>query len=340
MGERPTASGGASSRPSYAELRARTDAPPGSAWGVFGAGDQLGTVNLLGPDQARAAAGLVRSGRTFNLDYPLDAFDPPFNPIRHIHRHEIFGRHASHRDDYLDGFYLQAGSQLDGLRHMGHPDYGFYNGADAASFTAHDPTLGIGRWADHGLVGRGVLLDVERHLAAAGRPIDQTTNQAVGVDVLESTAAAQGVSFQEGDILLLRFGWAAFFLAGDAARRAQLAKAHRVPGLAQSHDTAAWLWDHGFSVVAADNYALEAWPAAADSPFVSAADDDPMLERFGAIMHRCLIGLLGLAIGELWHLDELAADCAATGSWASMVVAKPLNLTGGVGSPANAVAIR
>lgn len=44
------------SRPSYADLLARTDGPPGSAWGVFGPDDQLGTVNRLGPEQAKAAA--------------------------------------------------------------------------------------------------------------------------------------------------------------------------------------------------------------------------------------------------------------------------------------------
>ncbi|MDP9461442.1 MAG: cyclase family protein, partial [Actinomycetota bacterium] len=38
--------------------------------------------------------------------------------------------------------------------------------------------------------------------------------------------------------------------------------------------------------------------------------------------------------------SELAEDCAATGSYDSLLTVKPLNLTGGVGSPANAVAIR
>jgi hypothetical protein len=48
---------------------------------------------------------------------------------------------------------------------------------------------------------------------------------------------------------------------------------------------------------------------------------------------------MGLCIGELWDLEALAEDAAATGCYESMVVCKPLNLTGGVGSPANATAI-
>jgi len=47
-----------------------------------------------------------------------------------------------------------------------------------------------------------------------------------------------------------------------------------------------------------------------------------------------------MALGELWHLDDLADDCASDGVWEFLLVAKPLNLTGAVGSPANALAIK
>jgi hypothetical protein len=58
------------------------------------------------------------------------------------------------------------------------------------------------------------------------------------------------------------------------------------------------------------------------------------------MMHRPLIALLGLIIGELWKLDELARDCAADGRHEFLVTAKPLNLLGGVGSPPNAMAVK
>src|SRR6476620_11852376 len=96
----------------YAELMARSDAPPGSCWGLFGPDDELGTLNFLTPERVRAAAGCVRRGDLFNLDYALDAFDPPVTATRHLPRHEIFFKHPNHRDDYLDGFYLQATSQI------------------------------------------------------------------------------------------------------------------------------------------------------------------------------------------------------------------------------------
>jgi hypothetical protein len=58
------------------------------------------------------------------------------------------------------------------------------------------------------------------------------------------------------------------------------------------------------------------------------------------MMHRPLIALLGLLLGECWKLDELAAACAADGKYEFLLTAKPLNLIGGVGSPANALAVK
>ena len=51
--------------PTYQELLARTDAPAGSAWGVFGDDDGVGTLNFITPEVTRAAAALVRRGRVF-----------------------------------------------------------------------------------------------------------------------------------------------------------------------------------------------------------------------------------------------------------------------------------
>ena len=52
-----------------------------------------------------------------------------------------------------------------------------------------------------------------------------------------------------------------------------------------------------------------------------------------------MIPLLGLAVGELWALDDLAAACARDGRY-ECLGSKPINLVGGVGTPANATAVR
>jgi kynurenine formamidase len=318
--------------PSYEELSRRTDAPPGSAWGIFGPEDELGTVALLTPERIAAAAGLVRKGASFSLDYPVNAFDPPFSPLRSPARQVIFGRHDNHRDDYLDSFYLQSTSQIDGLRHQRHPEFGFYNGTADEAITVGTPTLGIQRWADKPIVGRGVLLDVQRTLARRGRTLDYAAGEAFGPDVLDLAAADAQIQLREGDILLVHTGWCGYYFneLDDAGRRA-LPSDVRSSGLAASREMLAWLWDHHFSVVASDTVAVESEPAVPDSPFDYA---------FRHMMHQDLIPLLGICLGELWRLDELAADCAQDGVYEFMVVAKPLDLVGGVGSPPNATALK
>jgi hypothetical protein len=47
-----------------------------------------------------------------------------------------------------------------------------------------------------------------------------------------------------------------------------------------------------------------------------------------------------MPLGELWRLEALAADCEADGVYESLLVSAPLNLRGGAGSPANALALK
>jgi kynurenine formamidase len=87
---------------------------------------------------------------------------------------------------------------------------------------------------------------------------------------------------------------------------------------------ARFLWDSGAAAVAADN------------PTVEVAPGD---HRIGSL-HRRLIPMLGFAVSELLDLERLADLSAADGRWDFLFVASPLNMPGGIGSPANALAIR
>ena len=51
-----------------------------------------------------------------------------------------------------------------------------------------------------------------------------------------------------------------------------------------------------------------------------------------------LIVNMGLTIGEIFQLDELADDCARDGVYECFFSAPPLPITGAVGSPINPVA--
>jgi hypothetical protein len=316
--------GAGTTLPSYAQLKARTDGrPPGTAWGVFGDDDELGTVGLL--DRGRVLAGLraAQTGEVVSLNWRVDLPSP--HPYRQAPQRTHLGAgSAVGRDDFLSPFYLQYSSQWDGLRHIV-MDGRFYNGVPAE--VVDDPattTLGIQHWADHGIVGRGVLLDVAGHLASIGTPIDPSTRHEVTPDQLDATAAAQGVEVEVGDVLLVRTGWCGWYVGLDEAGRATALEVESSPqpGLASTRDMAAWLWDHHVAAVACDNTAVEACPI-----------------DLSTFLHIRLIAGLGLALGEQFWLDGLAARCRDEGRWTFLFTSAPLNVPGGVGSPPNALAI-
>jgi kynurenine formamidase len=327
----------------YDELLNRTDGPAGSSWGLWGNDNDLGTLNFITSETVLGGAACVRTGDRINLDLPFPTQHP-------ANGDEVKGRRspAVHHiakfapvfyDDYLDGFYLQGGSQIDALRHAAHPAYGLYNGVAESEIVACGPRLGINLMADAGIVGRGVLLDIAQFMADRGRAYDPTRPEAITVELLEEVRDAHNIEFRSGDILLVR--------TGVQQVRGKNLPTSGEPGLKQSQEMIAWLWDHQFSMIAADNSSVEMFPPATDSPFQAKTEEgrvwhtvDGIRVDLSALMHPSLIGLLGFAIGENLALDELAAKCAADGLYYALVVVKPLNIVGGAGSPSNAVAIR
>ena len=326
--------------PSYAELRERTDGPSGSSWGVFGPDDQLGSLNFLTAEHARYAATLVREGRAISLDYPVNAFRPVVGGTRKNTDHRFFMNNPNHRDDWLDSFYLQSTSQLDGLRHIRDPQFGFYGGVPDNLIEPGTPDLGIQLVAERGIVGRGVLLDLARYWERRGEPVDLRSSRKITPEDLDGCAAAQGTELLPGDVLLIRIGWAADYLTLSDAERAIVGGSITSPGLIQSFEMLSWLWDRQFSVVAADNPALEGFPIDT-SPGIAGPDEAPPDKGIShnGMLHRPLIARLGIFIGELWNLEELADACDDRQRHEFMLTAKPLAVVGGVGSPPNALAL-
>jgi kynurenine formamidase len=295
-------------------------------------------VNFIQEAERREAAKLVRRGATFGLDLPLDAFAPPLIKTRKAPEHTVFSNGVCHRDDHAD-IYMQASTQIDSLKHMRHHHHGFYNGVSDESVTAGE-RLGVDQWARDGVVGRAVLADLPRHFERIGRaPTDHAEGEAYDIDLIEACLAAQGVKRRAGDILLLRTGWLDYYFnqLDDPARSAMPAQL-RSAGLAQSEKTLEYLWDTRVSVIGADNVGVEAVPAMAGSKLN--LDVPPGAGIGPGLMHLSLIPLMGFLLGELWWLDDLAADCASDGVYEMMLTMKPLFLVGGAGSPANAIAMK
>ena len=96
------------------------------------------------------------------------------------------------------------------------------------------------------------------------------------------------------------------------------------PGV--SVHTAPWMHAKEIAAVAADNYAVEVRPS--------------QLPPFRSPFHICAIPNMGLTLGEIFYLEELATDCAADARYAFLLVAPPLPVTRGVGTPINPYAIK
>ncbi|HLI24529.1 MAG TPA: cyclase family protein, partial [Acidimicrobiales bacterium] len=313
--------------PAYSDLPA---APLGgrSAWGIFGPGDSPGTVALQTPERIAESARLVRTGRLFPLNAPATVPHPPLflrRALKHTLLHEAG---TPGFDDKMDDFFPQGSSQWDSLAHVGYAPGAFYNGATEDDIRAGRRNT-IDRWARRGLAGRGVLIDVEAVLRGRDPAYHPGTSCAVTVEDLEAGRRLAGVEWQPGDVLLLHTGFLHWYTQQQAPVREKMAAGEdfAAVGLERSEAIVEYLWDARVSAVAADNGAVEVWPPDWEGgPF--------------GFLHRMLIGQLGLALGELWWLHDLALSCRGDGRYAVFVTSAPLNVPGGVGSPANALAIK
>ncbi len=312
--------------PSYDELP-RDESGGASAWGLFGDDDSLGRLNLITPQVVRAAAALVRRGETFGLDAPVGAFDPPLDATRAAAKHRVLRGgvgEVEDLDDALDDYFPQISSQWDSLAHIPARPGIFYNGRSVSDVVDQGYNT-IDHWSHRGVVTRGVLLDLARH----GRGDSSSLERAFSIEDLEFARRAVNVDYSQGCAIILRTGFVAHYGELDLEERRSLAGDLRAPGIEHTEAMARYLWDSGAAAIVSDSFATEVWPA----------DFSSVARPFG-FLHRSLIGLLGFAIGELWDLERLADDCARDGVYEFFLASAPLHVTGGIGSPANAVAVK
>jgi len=295
-----------------------------SNWGRWGGDDQRGTLNFITPERIVEAARLVRTGKTFELSIPVGADGPQtglggrVNPLHFMTVMPTDDLHLSGGINISDDFIsmpLQGATQWDSLAHVGYDDL-FYNNVPVGSVMALG---GASRNAiDNalpGIVGRGVLVDIARFRGVEWLQ----AGDAIEPDELDAVLAAQGVSVGSGDVLALRTGWRRKaivdgwenWMAGN-------------PGLGLA--CATWLHDKEIGAVVSDNWCIEVQPSAEGTGILP--------------LHCVLIRDLGMMLGEILDLEDLAADCAADGVWEFFLSAAPLRVVGGVGSPVSPLALK
>jgi kynurenine formamidase len=316
--------------PKFSQLPIKPGAPADSSWGVFGDDDQIGCLNFLTEEGVLEAARLVRKGKVFRLDTPINYANPPLfgrDPAKHVFKsYAHLGVPAF--DDVLDSYNTQEGSQWDGLAHVGNRRHNrFYNDTQIEEIkSGPEGKLGIHLWANK-VVGRGALIDLFQYRTNQGRPINPLAPERYTVEDLQGAVQAQGIGLKPGSLLLIRTGWMQAYLNASPEQKKTMGTMEglKACGLDDSREVVAWFWDNRVAAVGTDCPAVEPWPW------------DP--KNDGALHYRTL-SLLGLPIGEQFNLEELAADCTQDKVYECMLVSVPLYLVGGIASPPNAVAIK
>ncbi len=183
--------------------------------------------------------------------------------------------------------------------------------------------LGVANLAAHGVQGRGVMIDLERHI---GR-----RREAVGYDRLMRILEADGVEVEEGDMVCVHTGFADTLLAMN--RQPDVKRLHEIgSGLDGSDDKLlAWITDTRLACLMADNPAVEI------PPTLSLTGATPMRRPRLPLHEHCLFKN-GIHLGELWWLTPLATWLRAAGRSRFLLTAPPLRLPGAAGSPVTPIA--
>jgi putative cyclase len=341
--------------------------PDNSTWGDYGPDDQLGRMNELTAAKVKQGIAEVKEGKTFCLSMPLDyPGGNVLNPRRHppqirptvrgdrpnwLYRTEweTPGMTDVVNDDLVI-MHLQYSTQWDTLAHVGSlfdadgdgkPEPVFYNGyrggADLvgptdpkeagaipgtsveAKGTSKAEALGVENMALKCLQGRAVMIDLFAHYSRR--------RHAVGYDDLMRVMAADGITVEAGDFVLLRTGFDEVIFDGKMKPDKETLETS-CTGLdgsdARLHQ---WITESKLVALISDNYAVEIHNMAL-RPGQCA-----MLP-----LHQHCLFKTGVNLGELWRLSELADWLRANNRSRFLLTAPPLRLPGAVGSPATPVA--
>jgi kynurenine formamidase len=287
-----------------------------AGWGRWGAADERGALNTLGPEAIARGLASVTEQRSVSLAAPV----VPGRGTGAVGRPDP--AHFMLRDggDYAAGHPERAGfgfsddviqipthgvTHFDALSHVWQ-DGLMYNGHSASTVSSRGARR-CGIQTAGPVVTRGVFVD----LVPTGSPWLER-GQSVGVDELRGHLDKAGVTLESGDALIMRTGWLEAWQQGRNTEGVW-------PGL--DADCADWLAAQDLALLGADNIGVEAYPS---------SDPDCQVP-----LHIALMRGHGVFFCELMALAELAAAGRST----FLFVASPLPVVGAVGGPVCPVAV-
>lgn len=302
-----------------------------SNWGRWGPEDEIGALNFLTAAGVLRGVRAVRSGKVFTLG--LTVLRPGGDPAIAI-RGQAKKFMSCDKGFFTNGqaqplpgglewsddvifMYLQGTTHYDALGHAWYDDQ-LYNGYDAASTIGGLKKNSIKPIADHGVVGRGVLLDVARYKNVENLGV----NEQITLDDLQQTAERQGVVLEKHDILLIRTGWMPVFYREGP----EVFFAGGGPGITDEPALIRWFHEMEIPAISSDTIGAEQGTSAVSGVTLP--------------LHGALLRNLGVLFNELVWLEELADDCAADQQYEFLFVGAPLKIVGATGSPVNPTVIK
>ncbi|MDQ3732946.1 MAG: cyclase family protein [Actinomycetota bacterium] len=260
-------------------------------------------------DAVRRGVRLVELGQPFFTGMPCSPNHPGFR-MSLIRRHgdtiRPDGASAANEMIVTGG---HVGTHIDALSHVSQ-DGLLHGGVDAARAQTGGRFAELGAEHTPAMLTRGVLLDV-----AAVHGVDVLPpGYGVTPDDLAAAQARAGVELADGDVALVRTGWARYF--DDPPN--YLGQADGVPG--PTPEAARWLVAAGVRATGCDTTAYEQ---------IRPGEGHSVLP-----VHRILLVEAGIYIIEHLNLEHAAAQQLT----AFTFLLAPLPIVGGTGSPVRPVA--
>ena len=238
--------------------------------------------------------------------------------------------------------HTQYSTQWDAFAHVGswfdadgdgEPEAVFYNGwrggedigpvgtcDECGGLTASEARrLGIENIAETCVQGRAVFIDLHAIHGEAHLDLDMAG--------IEEAMRAQDVTVEKGDMVMFHTGWTKLML--DMNRQPTKEMLHGTCTALEGRDPRLqeWVRDSGLVALIADNYAVERAPSRTGQG-----------KRAGLPLHELCLFKLGIPLGEIFWLWDLATWFRENRRNRCLLTAPPLRLPGAVGSPATPVA--
>jgi kynurenine formamidase len=294
-------------------------------------------MNELTAQHVLEAAKEIRTGNRFCLSLPLDY---PGGNVLHPHRfppeqkfvdrggfvardfpfsRQREGSTGVVNDDMVT-LYTQYSTQWDAFAHVGsHFDANGDGEEEVVYYNGSYPGPDVNDMALACIQGRGVMVDLHRRYGNEKACVD--------ADMLFDVMREQRVDVEPGDMLVLHTGFAQMLLDMNKQPQKDLLF-NSCAGLDGGDPKLLdWITESGLIAIIADNFAVEFYPSKRRDPGL------PFLP-----LHEHCLFKLGVHLGEIWYLTELAQWLREHNRYRFFLTAPPLRLPGHVGSPANPIA--